>query len=285
MRCVLTRKVSAWFDRARPASDVRDRRRLPGARSLLVAAVLVVAIAVATPSSTLADGDDGAATPEPYSEYLVLIANGVFDPDEPHPNVPGCEDRLILCDGDYFQEETMEWSSEEIAEKRAEAKAWFKQRFGIDVDDPANDDRVEFFSFTADPRWDYRVYTWSGRDVPSEGYDVRDGGWAVRITNPGGYTLGGELDGVKVEQGDMAVFGNYNILISNEDEDEEVVLHYRANSFMEINELGNMYIDCQMARDGFADGQEGAAQGLGNVTLTDEGDVDTTMKNVITFEK
>lgn len=252
----------------------------------MLGAVFVAALAVASPATTFAEGGGITPTPEPYSEYLVMVANGVFEPG-PHPDVPGCGMLGIFCDGDYFQEQIMERSPAEIAEQEAEAKAWFARRFGIDVDDPANADRVEFSTFMADPRWNYRVYTWSGRNVPSEGYEIRDGGWAVRIIDPAGYTLGGELDGVRVEQGDMAVFGNYNIVATNPagESEEPVVLHYRAGSFMEINDIGNMYIDCQISRDGFADGQEGKAQGLAGATFDDVGRVHLTSRNIVTFSK
>lgn len=272
---------------AQARCDLRRRgQRRPAqyARHLFVMAVLVGALAVGTPSSTFAGGGI-TPTPEPYSEYLVMIANGTFEPG-PHPEVPGCGFLGIFCDGSYFQEEILGRSPAEIAQKEGEAKAWFDQRFGIDVDDPANDERVEFFSWTADPRWNYRVYTWSGRNVPSRGFEVRDGGWAIMISDPDGYTLGGELDGVHVDAGSMAVFGNYDILTANPAGrgEESVVLHYRANSFMELNDIGNLYIDCQMSREGFSAGQEGTAQGLGGFTIDEDGVLHFNSKNVITFD-
>lgn len=262
-----------------------QRRQTRHARDLVVIAVLVGVLAVGMPGSTLAAGGGITPTPEPYSEYLVMIANGVFEPG-PHPQVPGCGFLGIFCDGAYFQEQILGRSPVEIAQKEHEAKAWFDQRFGIDVDDPANAERVDFFSWMADPRWNYRVYTWSGRNVPAEGFEVRDGGWAIMISDPDGYTLAGELDGVHVDAGSMAVFGNYDILTTNPagGRQEPVVLHYRANSFMEINDIGNLSIDCQMSRDGFAAGQEGAAQGLAGVTIDVDGLLHFTSKNIVTFD-
>lgn len=273
----------AWNDWRLDSSRALAQR----VRLLVVAATLTAAVVI-TPIGTFAQAGGGGITPTPeqYSEYLVLIADGVFDPAATHPEVAGCDESLIFCDGEHFQKEVMGRTDAEIAEKEAEAKGWFAQRFGIDVDDPADAARVDFFMWTADPRWNYRVYTWSGRNVPSGGYEVRDGGWAVMVTDPDGYTLGGELDGVEVAEGDMAVFGEYNILTTNPagNDEQPVVRHYRANSFMEFTDLGHLTIDCQIARDGFEDGHEGLAQGLGTVAFDEDGNVDFNSKNVITFD-
>lgn len=224
------------------------------------------------------------ALPAGYERYLVLVANGSWNVLEPHPEVPGCH--MMFCDGDYFQKQIMGRTDQQIAAQEAKAKAWFLQRFGIDVDDPANSGRILFRTWTADPRFNYRVYSLGGQQVPPEGYPVRDGGWAVFITDPAGYTLAGQTPGIHIPEGAFAFYGDYNILITNPagHPQDELVLSYRADTFMTVNDFGDMAFSCQLSDDGFAAGQTtGFAQGFAHLDLHADGWLNLNIRNVITF--
>lgn len=208
-------------------------------------------------------GPAAAQAPSGFDQVMTFMSDGVWDPSVPHPEVPGCAG--IFCDGLWFQQNIMQRTAAEIDAREAMAKAWFVQRFGIDVDDPANSDRVAFGMFMADPRWNYRAVFWSGRLVPQEGFEVRDGGWSIVVTDPGGYTLGGELSGIHVPMDSMAVFGDYNVLVTNPagNNVQEVRISYRSNSFMVINELVELIIDCQISASEFESGiPDGTARGM-----------------------
>lgn len=133
-------------------------------------------------------------------------------------------------------------SDAEIEQDRANAIEFFQQRFGIDVVDNEN---VMFTSFTFDPRNEYRAYVVAGRDVPPEGWVVRDGGWSVAVTNPDGLTLGGEYEGVQVPQGSMMVFGDYNIDVPGED---PIIIHYQSGGPIIPTDQGIQF-HCELISD------------------------------------
>lgn len=224
--------------------------------------------------------------PVGYDDYLVFVANGSWIVDEPHPTVPGCGELPLFCDGQYFQEQIMGRTAEEIAAKEQEAVEHFQEQFGIDVNDPANEGRLEFRTWMADPRFNYRVYSWGGRPVPPEGYEIRDGGWGVFITDPEGYTLGGKHEGVHVPAESMAFYGDYNILVTNPggQPTEEVVHSYRADTFITPNQFGDLAFACQLSDDQFAAGETtGFAQGFSNIDIRPDGVLNLNIRNVLTF--
>jgi len=265
--------------------------RIRATRRYLVAAVgLLVALAVAVPQ-VAAGGNDGALTqkqlmPVGYDGYLVMVGNGSWNLTQPHPVVPGCF--AMFCDGMYYQREIMRRTADQIAQKEQEAVEHFRTQFGIDVNDPANAGRVQFRSWMADPRWNYRVYSWGGRAVPASGYEVRDGGWGVWITDPAGYTLGGEMAGVHVKSQGFAFTGDYNVLLTNPagKPKEEFVLSYRGDTFMDGNQVGDTAFSCALSSNSFAtDEITGFAQGFMHVAVSPQGVADANLRNVITFGK
>ena len=152
-----------------------------------------------------------AAPPEGYDKYLVYIMNGVIDADG----------ELLLPEGETFQREINQRTSEEIAAELERAEQFFLEKFGLDFAAAAAADGVKTVDnvtldtrgFMLDPRAEYRVYTISDMTVPAEGWLVRDGGWAAMI-GAGGATLRGEwggADGTEVPAESFMVFGNYNI--------------------------------------------------------------------------
>jgi len=174
-----------------------------------------------------------------------------------------------------------------------QAALFYLNRFGIDVNAPENTGRVIFRSFMLDPRLEYRAYHVSGMKAPEEGWVVRDGGWILIISDPSGYTLGGEFSGLTVAAGTMFFYGEYNIDVqkskSKPDEDNEnIIISYRAGSPALTNSVGLLPFSCQIAlkplTDNFSDGTEGLAQGIGSAIIPDiNGVIHANVRNALTF--
>ncbi|WP_133719085.1 hypothetical protein [Methylocaldum gracile] len=157
--------------------------------------------------------------PEGYDSYFVYIANGLFDPSQPSPdpNVTNCDPMTNLCDGYYYQHEIIGRTDEEITQREQQAKDYFRDRFGVDVDDPANQGRIFFKMFQMDPRINLHIIAAAGEKLPPEGWNVRDGGWIAMIMDPNGFDLGGELGaGQHVPMGTFFVFAEYSIQVTDQ---------------------------------------------------------------------
>jgi hypothetical protein len=179
-----------------------------------------------------------AATPINHTKYLVLMANGIFDPNDPNFTPP---------DFDFFAREIMGWNDQQIAEYRQKAIKFFEKRFGINPESPEYAGRVIMVPFMLDPRWQYRVYTSSGDYVPPRGWVARDGGFQLVVVDPAGVELGGEFKGWQAPQGALAVFGEFNILVKPQlrGQPEEIIIHYESrqpvlqNSRFPLDRSGN----------------------------------------------
>jgi hypothetical protein len=229
----------------------------------LAALMAVLITSVVLPLNVNAQGGSGN-TPAGFDAFLVYMANGIYDPNDADYTVP---------DGAYFHRDIMGRSDDEIEQNRADAIAFFKQRFGIDVVD--NED-VMFTSFTFDPRNEYRAYVIAGRDVPPEGWTVRDGGWSAAVVNPDGLTLGGEYDGVHVPQGAMMVFGDYNIDVPGED---PIIIHYQSGGPIFPTDQGIQF-HCELISEDFG---QGLAQGISAGAVQADGLFHANVRNVLTF--
>lgn len=226
--------------------------------------------------------------PATFTNYLVFMANGSVPIGAPSPDVPGCGlTNFIFCDGQWYQENIMKRTQGEIDTEVARAKAYWLTRFGLDADAPANIGRLVFFSWSMDPRVNYRVYTIAGMKLPSEGWAVRDGGFALQVIDPNGIELGGDMTGQVAPPGALLLYGNYNIQKTKADgtPDGEIVIAYRSDTPMITNNWNELTINCQLSTDGFADGtNSGKAQGMGlPLTPTPQGTFETNWRSVLTF--
>jgi hypothetical protein len=202
--------------------------------------------------------------PAGFDQVLVYMMTGVYDPDDPNFTPP---------DGDFWHREIMGRSDEEIEQDRQEALAFFEQRFGIGEDTEG----VEFTSFMVDPRLEYRAYVVSGREVPPEGWVVRDGGWRIDVTAPEGVTLGGEFDGHQMPEGGILVFGNYNIDVPGED---PIIIHYESGGPIVANEFGEVLFRCDLTSEEFG---PGLAQGVSAEQTLEDGRIQANTRNILTF--
>ena len=210
---------------------------------LAIITFLLMALATAAPG---AREQSLFGAPDGFDQFLVILGTGLYDPAEPHPVVPGCFQ--LFCEGPYFQEIVMGRTPEEILEQESAAKAFFFERFGIDVDDPANVGRIAFLFYSADPRVDYRVYHMAGERVPSFGWEILDGGWLWLVTDPDGYELGGELAGVHVPAGAFASFGEYHIqkTLPNGKPSGEIVIRFKAKTPILPKADGSLMALCEL---------------------------------------
>lgn len=218
-----------------------------------------------------------ASTPDGFDKYLVYMAAGVYDPADPD---------FVPPSGDFFQREIMGRTDEEIEEDKDNAIAFFAERFGIDVEDPASG--VMFISFMLDPRNEYRAYTISRAGVPPSGYVVRDGGYMVSVMNPAGIDLGGEFAGTHVPMGSIVVFGDYNIKRGKQKhghrhghgKNKNIIIHYQSLlPILPPNDLGVMPFICEIT----SEWGTGRAQGISASITLGDGRTHANIRNVLTF--
>lgn len=229
--------------------------------------------------------------PAGFDRLFVFTANGEFDPTQSNPDVPDCSD--LVCDGNFFQEQIQGRTPEEVDALEEQVKPFFLERFGIDVDDPANIGRIIFFRSYLDPRVDFRAQVITGVFVPRSGFVVRDGAWVVAIIDPNGYELGGEFTGVTVPAGSSTFIGEYNILtIRHRRIVREIDISYRANQFIVPDVRGNspFFNDARMGRldethlFDLSVPATGRAQGIvGGPAFTPEGLFKANLRTVLTF--
>ena len=234
------------------------------------------------------------APPAGYDEFAVFTVRGGWEFSASVPGTPNCENSTI-CITDQHYADIMNFTPAEILVEQAKAKEWFVHRFGMDVDDPANAGRLSLFPFTVNPNLDFRAFYISGRHVPSDGYEIRDGGFALAVIDPAGFTLGGDFPGRHVPQGSLVAFGVYNILITNPAGDpvEEKLYYYRADTANAPVTLtgpdgGIFAASCQLSTVPFQLGGQTGSDHNGfvrlfqEVVLFDNGIFDTTTRHVVT---
>ena len=218
--------------------------------------------------------------------FRVFMATGKLDnAEQPDPPFVDCFNGF--CDGDYFQRVVMGRSDAEIVALEELAKDFFLERFGIDVDDPANEDRIDFLNWMLDPRANYRNYVAGQRRVPPEGWFLFDGGWVIIVTDPNGYTLGGEWDGFHVGPDTLLFFGNYHILETNKlgQVVNRVNIFYRSAGPLDFDIRGEGSFRHELSLDGqdFPTGSQGVAQGLSAIYQVSPTAVKYNIRNVLTF--
>ncbi|MFT5163266.1 MAG: hypothetical protein ACI9FJ_001852 [Alteromonadaceae bacterium] len=220
-------------------------------------------------------GHPTVPAPENAQKYVVFMANGQYH------SVDGSimQDGLIAGDGMFFQSQIMQRSEVQIEQNRNEAVSFFQQRFGVDV---LTNDKMLFTGVYVDPRNNLRAYTVSGENAPSDGWEVRDGGWAAFVMAPEGITLGGEFDGVHIPANSVLFYGDYNIKIEREDgSEDELIFHYKSAAPFVADGFGNGIINCEISHPQYG---VGLASGvvLGEL-LNDELLMQQNVKNVLIF--
>ncbi|WP_089934791.1 hypothetical protein [Candidatus Entotheonella palauensis] len=238
-------------------------------------------------SLSLAASADEPPIPTGFtSDFRVLMSTGVVDNAE-QPDPPFLNCFSALCDGDYFHKVVMGRSDAEIADLEQLAKTFYLERFGIDVDDPANAGRLHFQRYTLDPRMNYRNYIAAGKQVPAEGWHLYDGGWVVVVIDPNGYTLRGEWAGYHTRVNTLIYFGNYHIMETDASGEvvNEVDFFYRAGGPMNFDTGFDASFNCELSLDGqdFPTGVHGVGQGITSTVPVSSTAIRITVRTVLTF--
>lgn len=222
------------------------------------------------------------ATPEGFKGFAIMMATGLIDPsvNEPRPGITGCYG--VFCDGEFFHKNIMHRSALEIEEIKNQSKIYFYEQFGIDVDDPQLIDRIEFISYMGNPDLQYRVYAFSGEQVSENGWIIRDGGFRLAITDPGGIVLGGKNSGILANQGSMMFFGNFNILATNKygNLKKEILIFFKSINVSDALAGGGFHIRARMFN-----GDLGEGLGLNSAYLIpqENGLIRANIRNILTF--
>lgn len=241
--------------------------------ALFGAMVALMALTLALPG--IVQAQDSA--PASFEGYLVYMANGQFDASVPN-----------AATGPQFQSEIMGRSEAEVEAELKLAETFFLETYGIDFTsvDPvdgvktAGNATLDTAGFMVDPRIEYRAYTVAGRDVPAEGWVVRDGGWTVVIGDGGALLKGawGGDEGIDVPAGSIIVFGDYNIDTGG----DPILIHYQSGSpILPMGTDGIMAFSCVLSSPEFGDGRAN-----GTVLMPaeqEDGTVKMSYRNVLTF--
>ncbi len=213
--------------------------------------------------------------PDPFTNYIVYSAAGVFD-----PNVPPSEGDLAR----WFHETIMGRTPVEVEDERRRADQYFEEVFGIPPGSSA--------AFGLDPRNEYTAYFISGENVPPRGWVVRDGGFIVSI-GEGGMNLHGTWGGPEgrwVPEGTIMVFGEYNIAVtgpgrgnsSHREIKDPIISHYESTDPIIPNphQPEGILFQCRLISGDFG---VGLAQGISIPKMTADGRTIANIRNILTF--
>lgn len=222
-------------------------------------------------------------TPAGFSDLVLYIGSGIFDPnvDSPRPGVTGCTG--LFCDGEFFQFNIMNRTQAEVDEIRENARQHFIEHFGIDVDDPAYAGRVSLSMFMVNPDFQYRVHALSGEQVVEDGWIIRDGGFQFSVLDPNGVYVNDPMMGqIHVPQGAGGFFGNYNILTTDKHghPNGELIIFYASESPAIPLPNGDFYFKCAMFNEDWGDG---VGMGTMNFVPLPDGRIRGNVRNVLTF--
>ncbi|MEM7030942.1 MAG: hypothetical protein AAF629_15360 [Chloroflexota bacterium] len=216
--------------------------------------------------------------PDDMAAYLVYMGEAIIDPaaESPLEGVPRIPIFPVDLEGRPYQEIVMGRSVAFIDQREAAAKAFFLDRFGVNVDDPELAERITFFDAVTSPELRYNVYAISGMAVPKSGFKMHDTVWLTMVTDPEGLTLGGDFMDVHVPQGAILVWGEYYIVT----DDEPIIIQVQSVEPMIMDAQGNAALVCEIIHPEWG---YGLAQGLFKVTPLEDGTMKMAVRNVLTF--
>jgi hypothetical protein len=239
---------------------------------------LALALTAFGPAVAQPGSPPGHAAPalEKFDKVIVFMGAGDFDLSTP------------TADPLEYHLGIMGRTFEEFQALEAEAIAFFKQRFGLDPNDPAMQGRIFLFPFHFEPTFDLRARFMSEAAIPGSGFVVRDGGWQLAVIDPAGVTLGGEFAGVHVPPGGTVTFGHYNIKMESVSgrgpggpEPDPIIIHYRSLSPIVPDARGDGHFRCELISEEFG---PGIAQGVFSRAIPiGNGVVRINIRNILTF--
>jgi hypothetical protein len=213
------------------------------------------------------------STPQGFNRVALLMAAGQY-------KTPTASAQDLAT---WYQRQVMGWNDAQITQQRQLAIDFFNTRFGLTDTNPGG--------FALDPKNQYRVYSLTGFNVPSEGWIVRDGGFGVAVGDDGsgGQVLHGTFGGtagIWEPKGSMIVFGYYNIVVTagqsgtSPDTGTTIIVHYESQDVIHPAQ-GNSAIafQCHIV----APWGDGLAQGYSQTITSPDGTIQANIRNVWTF--
>ncbi len=238
-----------------------------------IVGVLLLSLAIGGYIQTIAAKSKGSPAPAGLKKYIVFMADGALGPNA-----------LPSISGDAFQREIMKRTPAEIEAHKAKAKQYFLEQFGLDFSRAQTVNGVEVIdeaslsSYQFNPQQHYRAYTVSGEAVPSEGWEVRDGGYVLFLTKDtvlhGRY---GGAEGKAARASEWMIYGEYNIAAPN----QPIVVQYESPMPMLYDPHMGMVIDCDLHSAEWGDGKGYGAQAM-TMALPDGKNIIPT-RNILTF--
>jgi len=137
---------------------------------------------------------DGQTTPSGMSGFLVMDAEGVFDPMTPN---------YVLPPGSDFDVNILGRTPAQAASRQLQAYNFFLTRFGVDFFNGvplgdgtvlSADGNVLLFHTSVDPRWGQKIIYSGGDVVPQVGWAVHEARYAATVIS-GTHTLTGTWGG------------------------------------------------------------------------------------------
>ena len=213
--------------------------------------------------------DKASATPDSYSALLIYVADGVWNPAD----AAAAEATL-----ERAQREVWGLSDEQIAAYELETKGFFVERFGLDLDDPANAERLQLIPFGCDPRIAYRVVTMAGRSVPAEGWPLCDAGYLLTVIAPEGVELGGDFEGRLAPSGSTFAYGRYYIDAGAE---QDMRIDFRSITPYLADPFGVSAIRCEVDSAELGSGEANIVYKLDQLP---DSQFQVMVRNVLTFD-
>ena len=193
----------------------------------------------------------GCAMEAAPPDYGLFIADGTFDPLDPDVVPPTFEDFFV---------DALGWPASDVDRAREDARRFFADSYGLDVDAGVTEGRLQWLEYRVDPRANYRVYALPERVVPPEGWPIREVTMSVLVIDPAGMELGGPYAGVWVPPGPVAATGWYQIDGVDPDGDpESIEIAFHTDGVMGTTVDGRGLLFCAME-------SEQLGTGLGHVT-------------------
>jgi len=224
-------------------------------------------------------------TPPDFVKSMAFIMNGTVVPPDPVTGDPGDE----VIDPTPFWTQVLGRDQDDIEAERNAAVAFFADRFGLDVDDPAMANSLYLFPFQANRSSNYRAYYISGEPPTAEGWEVVDTGWIVAVVDPAGVTMGGEFAGVHAAPGTVMLYGEYYVVPPSDLTDlpfnrrcrrDPIHMRYQAGNPVRPNEFGEIVFQCDVFHPEWG---QGFAQGITYPVIRPDGLQKQNTRNIVTF--
>jgi hypothetical protein len=234
-------------------------------KTILIAAILVALSITATGIVYAFE----FSTPQGFQRVGLLIAAGKY-------KTPSDQSVLVP----FYQHTLMGWTDAQVEQQKQLAINYFNARFGLANTNPG------FGVF--DPKNNYRVYSLTGSNVPSEGWVVRDGSFTAAVTQDTVLhgTFGGPA-GILVPAGTAVTWGYYNILVTRPgqtgsffDTGDTIIVHFESQNPIIPDKTGSgTGAACHLV----APWGDGLAQLYFTSITTPDGFTQADVRNVWTF--